>query len=92
MRKSPEEYLSPGAQRLLENPDRARQFLKTHLIAVREMAVVWRNKKYIIKADSDIDWLPEEAAVWIAKSQAGAEIWWESEEGQATLDAFDKVR
>jgi len=92
MRKSPEEYLSAGAQRLLENPDRARDFLKTHLIAVREMTVNWRGKKYVIKAYSDIDWLPAELAVTMAKSQAGVEVWWESEEGKETLEAFQKVR
>jgi len=92
MRKAPEDYLSVGVQKLLDFPDRAKAFLKTHLIEVKEMTVMWKGKQHTIKSVTDIDWLPDEIAVWAAKVQMGTEMWWATEEGQATMSAFEKVR
>jgi hypothetical protein len=76
MTKKSEEYLSPAARRALEDPSRARAFLKSYLEAgAGEMAGTMGGCDFVLINPEDVDRISDEAAVWVAKGQAGFEQW-----------------
>jgi hypothetical protein len=72
---SVESYISEAASRVLSNPKRSRDFLKTCIECLGGMVLSWDGRDYEISSDRDVERLPDEAAVWIARGQFELESW-----------------
>lgn len=74
--KKSEDYLSESAKRFLENPTRARIFCLTYF-RHHEARLSFNGVDYVLNSKTNLMKIPDEAIVWIAKTQAGFENWME---------------